>query len=675
MRGTRGTRRWVAAVSLTRRYGIVSALVLTTVAIAVSQVLAGLIAGRAINQAEQTAVLAVGLGLVPHLEPDELTSPVPPATRAALDAALADSRSDFAVGSHDNRLLRVKVFGPDGTVVYSDLDELVGRTFRTGDLRDALGGRMVSKVTRLRDSDEQADALFGEALEVYVPLTFGADSPAGVAEVYLPYAPVHAAIQRDTWVLYGALAAGLMVFYLTLFQLVARASRRLRDQTSELAASAAQNQHLAHHDALTTLPNRTLLNDRLDLALAAARRSGGGLAVLLIDLDRFKEINDTLGHDTGDLLLCQVGERIHEALREIDTVARLGGDEFVVLLPDAGVEDAVTVAERLLVELHETFVVQGLDLAVEASIGVACHPEHGETSGDLLRHADVAMYAAKELRGTYAVYDVSADGSTTSRMILLNELRRALDEGQLVLHYQPKADVHDSSVRSVEALIRWEHPTRGLVGPLEFVPVAEQTGLIWPLTSFVITAALAQLREWLDSGRDLRVSVNLSARNLSDPELPARVAEMLDQAGVEAHRLDVEITESSAMVDPARASEVLRGLAALGVGVAVDDYGSGYSSLSYIRSLPVDTLKIDRSFVTSMLTDEGNAVIVKSTIELAHSLGLTTVAEGVEDAATYDALVELGCTVIQGYYLSRPIPAGDMGDFLDARAGAAVRST
>jgi predicted signal transduction protein with EAL and GGDEF domain len=348
----------------------------------------------------------------------------------------------------------------------------------------------------------------------------------------------------------------------------------------------------------------------------------------------------------------------------------------VVLLPHVvSRAAAMLVAERVLDALHRPFYVDGIELAVEASIGIACFPEHGEDQGSLLKHADVAMYVAKEARGTFAVYDAQSDTSSLSRTTLLTELRRALDEHELVLYYQPTSRLSDGAVCSVEALVRWNHPTRGLVPPDDFIPIAEQTGLISPLTTYVLSEALRQLRVWLDEGRDLSVAVNLSARNLMDPRLPELVAALLAAAGVEPGRLEVEVTETSAMADPTRAAAVLRGLSDLGVTVAVDDYGTGYSSLSYLRSLPISTLKIDRSFVTRMLQDEGSAVIVRSTIELAQNLGLRVVAEGVEDAATYAELARLDCHIAQGYFISRPVPPELLAPMLDERNVAAPPRT
>ena len=654
-------------MSLLARFGVASAVLLAIVGIVLAQTLSAVIEKRAWVQAEQTAVVAVGLGIAPRLDPAEFTSTIVGPNKDVLDRALEEA----ALTPNGYQVLRVKVFNTYGTVIYSDLEEIVGNTYDSPDLKRALAGELLSKTTTLDDQDELLDnaSIGSKALEVYVPLTYGAGKPVGVAEIYLPYAPVANAIRQDTRLLYATLLSALLAFYLLMFRLVARASRRLLDQAHQLGASAERNEYLAHHDALTALPNRALLSDRLERAVVEARRRGTDVGVLLIDLDRFKEVNDTLGHETGDALLREVGDRIAGELREMDTVARLGGDEFVVLLPQLeDIEAAILVTQRILNALHRPFTVRGIDLAVEASIGIACYPDHGPNHGVLLQHADVAMYVAKEARGTYAIYDAGSDTSSLARTTLLNELRRALDERELVLYYQPTAELADGTVRSVEALVRWQHPTRGLLTPMEFVPVAEQTGLISDLTTYVISEALRQLRIWIDEGRDLCVSVNLSARNLMDPHLPELVESLLTRAGVDPCRLEVEVTETSAMADPVRAAAVLRGLSKLGVAVAVDDYGTGYSSLSYLRSLPIGTLKIDRSFVTRMRQDEGNAVIVRSTIELAHNLGLRVVAEGVEDVETYDVLAGLGCTVAQGYFLSRPLPPETLAVLLDLRA-------
>ncbi len=653
----------IAPLSFVARFAIVSAVLLGVAGIVLAQILTGTLVARAEEQAAKTGAVAVRLGIATRLDAQDFNGVVGAEQAQALDSLLMDARRQGnAETDQGYHALRVKVFNKNGLIVYSDLSNIVGKTYTSEDLDRAFRGEVVSKTTLMEDPDEQSDQGIKKALEVYVPVSYGQSSPIGVVEVYLPYEPVSRGISTDTRSLYVALAATLLVFYLLMFRMVARASRRLRE-------GAARNEYLAHHDPLTGLPNRSLLLDRLERAVLSARRHGADVGVLLVDLDRFKEINDTLGHEVGDLLLQQVGDRIADVLRDVDTVARLGGDEFVVVLPD--VEDvlaACLVAQRLLDQLHRPFIVRGVGLAVEASIGIACFPEHGQDHGLLLQHADVAMYVAKQSRGAYAVYDPDTDDSSLSRITLLDELRNALERDELVLYYQPKVQLSDGTVRSVEALLRWYHPTRGIVPPDDFIPLAEQTGLISALTENVLRQALRQVRAWKEEGRDISVSVNLSARNLTDGRLPQVVQELLALEGVEPNWLEVEVTETSAMADPARAANVLHELSELGVAVSVDDYGTGYSSLSYLRSLPIGTLKIDRSFVTDMLINEENAVIVRSTIELARNLDLKVVAEGVEDVETCQALAGLGCDVAQGYYVSRPLPAADLAGLLDRLA-------
>ncbi len=441
----------------------------------------------------------------------------------------------------------------------------------------------------------------------------------------------------------GLLLAGLLAS-------VTRGHRRTLD------LERAQAIHDSLHDALTGLPNRTLLAERFDMALRSDTRDRTTTALLLIDLDRFKEINDTFGHHHGDELLTQIGPRLTVALRDGDTVARLGGDEFAVLLPGiASVEDAKTVALTLLAALEAPFHVDGVDLDVEASIGLVLSGEHGQDTSVLLQRADIAMYVAKNQDLGVFVYDASSDGHSPSRLALLGDLRRGLERNELVLHYQPKVSISTGEVVGVEALVRWQHPARGMIFPDEFIPLAENTGLIGPLTRYVLDAALKQTREWVDAGRTLSVSVNLSARNLLDERLPLQVAELLAEHDVPAELLELEVTESAIMTEPVRAQHVLEMLSALGVRIAIDDFGVGYTSLGQLKTLPISELKIDRSFVMTMVNDRSNAVIVHSVVDLGHNLGLTIVAEGVEDQATLDELAGFGCDVAQGYHLARPM--------------------
>jgi diguanylate cyclase (GGDEF)-like protein len=441
--------------------------------------------------------------------------------------------------------------------------------------------------------------------------------------------------------------------------------RRLEDSLSELEEMNRLNEHQALHDSLTGLPNRTLFLDRLGHAIKEASRDGTGLALLMIDLDRFKDVNDTLGHHEGDLLLQQIALRLQETVRESDTVARLGGDEFGVLLPRIGpTEHALLVAERLRDALEQPFPVDGITLDVEASTGISLFPRDGTDAETLIQRADLAMYGAKSGNVAYQVYSAKDDHLARSRISLLGELRRAIDHGELVLYYQPKVDLQSQDVVGVEALLRWHHPTRKVIPPDEFIPFAEHTGLIRPLTLYVIDAALKQSQEWRRSGLDLSVAVNLSARNVVDPELPHDVSVILERWGVAPHQLELELTESALSGEPVRAMEVLTALSRMDVGLSLDDFGTGYSSLASISRLPVDEIKIDRSFVTNMATVESDAVIVRSTIDLGHNLGMRVVAEGVETEEVWSRLAALECDVAQGFYLSRPIPPDELAGWV-----------
>ncbi len=449
----------------------------------------------------------------------------------------------------------------------------------------------------------------------------------------------------------GRLTPLVFLLGLALATLLASVSRGHRRQLDVERAVAV---HDALHDALTGLPNRTLLADRFNQAL----RTGASVGLLLIDLDRFKEINDTFGHHYGDALLTQVGPRLSAALREVDTVARLGGDEFAVLLHDVRcVNDAVVVAEKLRAALETPFRVEDVDLDIEASVGVVLSGEHGEDPTTLLQRADIAMYVAKSQNLGVFAYDADADGHSPAKVALLGDLRRALDRRELTLHYQPKVSISGGDVVGAEALVRWQHPARGLLFPDSFIPLAEHTGLIGPLTTYVLDSALAQARAWLDTGHPLTVSVNLSARNLLDSRLPAEVAGLLGQHGVPAELLELEVTESAIMTEPERAHSLLEELSALGVRISIDDFGAGYTSLGQLKNLPVTELKIDKSFVLTMDSDSSNALIVQSVVDLGHNLGLTLIAEGVETAQALSTLRGYGCDVAQGYHIARPLAA------------------
>jgi diguanylate cyclase (GGDEF)-like protein len=570
-------------------------------------------------------------------------------------------------------IARIKIWNRSGRAVYATDHTLIGHTFTPSEeLREALGGETASEVSDLRKTENAGDRAFGQLLEVYTPLRFaGQQTPAGAFELYLPYRPIAAAIDHDTKQLYVILLGGLALLYLALFRIVSRASARLRRQASE-------NEYLALHDPLTDLPNRSLFHQRGEQALAAARGSAGRVGMLLLDLDRFKEVNDTLGHHNGDLLLKEIGVRLRSAMRDSDSdgVARLGGDEYGVLLPTVDdAQAALAVAEKLRRALRTPFVLAGITLDLEASVGVALYPEHGADVETLLQRADVAMYLAKEDHSGCELYAQERDEYSPARLALAADLRRAIDQGELVLYYQPQAELGTGEVVGVEALVRWRHPERGLVSPDEFIPLAERTGLIHDLTLSVLESALRQLHLWQQDGLELVVSVNLSARDLLDLELPETIARLLEGYEISAERLRLEITESVILADPMRARVVLGRLNAMGIELAIDDFGSGYSSLAYLKRLPVNEIKIDRSFVLNMERDDNDAAIVRSTIELARNLGLTVVAEGVENEETWRDLAGLRCDLAQGYYLSRPIPAEAVPTWLAERAGTSPGAT
>jgi diguanylate cyclase (GGDEF)-like protein len=435
-----------------------------------------------------------------------------------------------------------------------------------------------------------------------------------------------------------------------------------------LQRHVAETRHQALHDALTGLPNRALFRDRVKTSID----SGGGngeAAILLMDLDRFKEVNDTLGHHNGDLLLEAVAARLVSIVRPGDVVARLGGDEFAVLVTNAASRDTVaSLAGRIIQGLATPFVIQEMTLEVGASIGIAVFPDHGADVDTLVQRADVAMYQAKTSLLGHQFYAPELDSYSPTRLMLLGDLRKAIEDRELSVVYQPKVDVRDGAIVGAEALARWVHPARGFVPPDEFIPIAEHTGLLRPLTLLVLEAAIEECARWRAGGHPISVAVNLSVRNLVDAELPDDIARLLARYGLPAHALELEITESALVADPGRTYAVLHRLHELGLGISIDDFGTGYSSLSYLRRMPVDEVKIDKSFVIGMATDENDALIVRSTIDLCINLGLRVVAEGVETPEIWEQLANLGCHVAQGFYFGRPVGPDAFARVLETRA-------
>jgi diguanylate cyclase (GGDEF)-like protein/PAS domain S-box-containing protein len=441
---------------------------------------------------------------------------------------------------------------------------------------------------------------------------------------------------------------------------------------SERKAHTDALEHLALHDGLTGLANRTLFSDHVSRALAAARRADREHALLVMDLNGFKQVNDTLGHDRGDALLRKVAERLVDTLRDGDMVARLGGDEFGVLPGDpTDLSAAAAIAHKLEHAYQEEFVIGDEPLHVSPSIGIAVFPQHGRTTPELLHRADLAMYAAKRSGKGHAVFDTAQEKRTERRLARLLDLRQCVARDELVVHYQPKIDLFTQALVGVEALVRWLHPEHGLLLPGSFMPEVERTNLIGPLTRWVMNEALRQQRDWLDEGLDLTVAVNVAARSLGlDSSLPELVAELTALWGTGRGRLTLEITESG-LIAPA-APAVLSRLHAMGERLSIDDFGTGYSSLAYLQRLPVDEIKIDRSFVTRLAEVADDAIIVRSTIDLAHNLGLSVIAEGVEDDGVLQRLLQYGCDGAQGYLFGRPVPADELRRLADpAPAGAA----
>ncbi len=622
-------------MSLLGRFFALGIVIVAALGLAIGLVLKHRIEQRALDRAVKHAQVMTQLGVGTHLAAADLRYPNTLRRLSELDRELGARHFE------DAGIVTVKLFNRDGRLVYSNDRSIIGGwAFKGGNVDTALAGEVVRNL----ENGVRDDGSGSKVLEVYVPVRLVPNGePSAVLELYMSYGPVAQEIREDVLLVAILLGGGLVLLFAALFRIVAGASRRLRRQ--------------ALHDALTGLPNRTLLHARADRVL----RGDAQAAMLLIDLDRFKEVNDTLGHDTGDALLIDVAERLQATVRRGDTLARLGGDEFAVLIDGAPSREAVIdLAGRLQDALRRPFALRGVAVELEASVGVAFYPEHGTTAGALLQRADVAMYDAKRGRRGVATYSSERDPYSADRLGLLAELRRAIEQDELVLHFQPKLSLGSGELIGFEALVRWQHPTRGLLAPDEFVPLAERTGAVADLTRWVVDAALAQQRAWREQGHDLPVAVNLAAANIVDVTLPATIAGLLRHHGVEGNRLECEISEHTVMADPVRATDVLSGLRALGVRLSLDDFGTGHSSLAYLKRLPLDEVKIDRSFVAGMADDENDAVIVRSTIDLARNLGLQVVAEGVETAEIMQGLADLRCDIAQGFHISRPLPAAEL---------------
>jgi diguanylate cyclase (GGDEF)-like protein len=647
-------RRWLI------EFALASLIPLIVVGLLLSTALKGTVRQHEISSARQDAQVVAYVAVQNVLQGvDDLSHGLTGTQQVAVDHALAEAQGGTPV---QRAILRNR----DGRIVYADDHSLIGKLLPTGsETRSALNGDVVSRVAA---GGQLSGATSTEPmLDVFLPVKLGpADAPAGTLELWLPYGPIDSRVTHVAHVFYVYLVLGLLMAWGLLIAIVSAASQRLRRQ-------AAEKEEQAMSDALTGLPNRTLFQNLVQRTISSAGRRKKMAAVMLMDLDRFKDVNDTLGHHNGDLLLQRIGSRLHSVLRGGETVARLGGDEFAILLPDVADRQAVVpVVRRVLKVLEEPVVVGGLALQVEASVGIALFPDHGKTVDAVMRAADVAMYVTKEARSGYEFYDEGAHEHRhdAGRLALIGELRRAMDETELVLYYQPKVDLATGRAKGVEALARWQHPERGLLSPDEFIPLAERSNLLRPMTLYLLDTALKQCNAWRMKGLDVSVAVNLSMQNMLDLRLPNDLARLLTSWRLPPGSLELEITESTIMGDHRRATTILTRLNNMGVKLTIDDFGTGYSSLAYLQELPVGSVKIDKSFVMSMAEDPGNAMIVKSTIDLGHNLGLEVVAEGVEDHGSYDQLAALGCDYAQGYFLSRPLSPDKMTVWLEAFGAA-----
>jgi diguanylate cyclase (GGDEF)-like protein len=599
---------------------------------------------RGLQYGRAQAAVVQEMAIAPALHGEDLALGLTAQERARLQTA-----TDLAIFRGSIERLRLRDFG--GAVVFSDDGSLSPGRSGAGDGSE---GAIVPaddpafRAAALGDTDV---AILGTSskrtIRVLQPIVGDSSGRSvGVLEIFVPYDAVAAEVEAATVRNYWRLGWGLGLLYLVLAGISWSTTRRLRRQ-------AAQAAHDALHDPLTGLPNRELFRRRVE----QATRRTASCAVVLMDLDRFKEVNDTLGHHAGDELLRVVAQRLAGMLRTGDTVARLGGDEFGMLLPGIGdPESARALVERASEELSAELVLDGVPLTIEACFGIALHPADGDDDETLLKSADAAMYQGKRGTAGVVVFDPALATSPSHHLNIQHDMRRALESGELRLLYQPKVDLGTGRTRGVEALLRWEHPERGLLLPGEFLPAVEQSGVMGPLTEWVVRQALADCAAWTAAGRDWTVAVNASARNLDQPEFADTVARLAAAAGVPPSRLQIEVTETALPVDLGAASRTLATLAAHGFGTALDDFGVGYASLSHLRSLELTEVKIDRTFVAGVGVNQEDGEVVRSLIQLAHGLGLTVCAEGVETAAAADWLRNAGCDRAQGFFFSRPRP-------------------
>ncbi|MBL7257265.1 EAL domain-containing protein [Actinoplanes sp. LDG1-01] len=594
------------------------------------------------DQGRAQAAVIAEMAVAPALAEADLADGLTTGQRDRLQRA-----TDLAI--YNDSVLRLRVRGFNGQVVFSDDGTTAGGiSINDPAFRSAAAGHTEVGLLSV------PEAPGGQVIRVLQPIVASASGQSvGVLELYLPYEHIAARLREQTAVTYWRLGAGLGLLYLVLGLISWSTTRSLRRYAQRQA-------HEALHDALTGLPNRAAFHERARAALAQDGEPG---AIVLVDLDRFKEVNDTLGHHAGDELLAVVADRLRAGLRPADTLARLGGDEFALILPRSDAATVRRLLDGLSAALATEVVLDGVPLSIEASFGVAHYPEHGRAVDELLRRADAAMYHGKRGSADIVVYAGEDMSHPTQWLVVQAELRHALARDELVLHYQPKVDLRTGEVVGVEALVRWQHPQRGLLPPSEFLPAAEQSGLIEPLTAWVLARALADQAAWTATGRSWGVSVNVSARNLEKPGFADFVSGLLAEHGTPAHRLLLEITETALAADTRRAEQAVLDLTTRGIGISVDDFGTGYTSMSQLRGLPIAEIKIDRTFVRDVLEAPPSQAIVRAIIALAHGLGSRVTAEGIESPEVADWLRRAGCDEAQGYLYSRPVPWAEVGTY------------
>ena len=560
-------------------------------------------------------------------------------------------------------VVKVKVYDPAGLTVFSTDVRQIGEDKRAnpGFLR-AAAGTAASDIT-FRDRFDAWEGVISDRnlIATYVPVRIRDDSPVeAVMEVYSDVTSLVARMERTQRQIVAAIVGALSLLYALMLWMARRSDRILREQEIQRVANEERIRHQAYHDPLTGLPNRASFVEHLEEAIRRSKRFGWSLAVMFLDLDRFKRVNDSLGHEAGDELLRIAARRLHGCIRESDMLFRMGGDEFTVLLENVkGPEEAAMVAARMIPAIAEPVELKAHELTATASIGIALYPKDDESGERLVKRADTAMYRAKELgRNRYAFFTQEMNERVENQLLLEAGLQRALRNGEFVLHYQPRVSAATRRVVGIEALLRWNHPEHGLLPPGQFVPLLEESGQIVAVGAWVIRTACRQNKAWQDEGLPaMRVSVNISARQFKSESLDETIRDALGASGLAPEWLEIELTESMLVDSTEHAISVMARLKAIGVAISIDDFGTGYSSLGYLKRFPIDSLKIDRSFVQDLRTSATDAAIVDAISALAHSLGLGLVAEGVEEVGQADFLRARYCTELQGYYFSRPVPA------------------